>query len=114
MRLSKEELITKFKNYGNVEGEEPTDEFLSMLEDITDTIDGLSETNERITELETELSAEKDKVKEVEKTWKQKYIDRFGEGTSKPEPNKEPEPDDTEDQEVDVHIDDVLYKDLSK
>ena len=62
----------------------------------------------------TELNAEKDKVKEVEKTWKQKYIDRFGEGTSNPEPDKEPEPDDTEEQEVDVHIDDVLYKDLSK
>lgn len=112
MRLSKEELITKFKNYGNVEGEEPTDEFLSMLEDITDTIDGLSETNERIAELETELNAEKDKVKEVEKTWKQKYIDRFGEGTSNPEPDKEPEPDEPD--EPDVHIDDVLYKDLSK
>lgn len=112
MRLSKEELITKFKNYGNVEGEEPTDEFLSMLEDITDTIDGLSETNERIAELETELNAEKDKVKEVEKTWKQKYIDRFGEGTSKPEPDKEPEPDEPD--EPDVHIEDVLYKDLSK
>lgn len=112
MRLSKEELITKFKNYGTTEGDEPTDEFLSMLEDITDTIDGLSENNERITELEGELNAEKDKVKEVEKTWKQKYIDRFGEGTSKPEPNKEPE--EPEEQEVDVHIDDVLYKDLSK
>lgn len=112
MRLSKEELITKFKNYGTTEGDEPTDEFLSMLEDITDTIDGLSETNERITELETELNAEKDKVKEVEKTWKQKYIDRFGEGTSKPEPTKEPEPDEPD--EPDVHIDDVLYKDLSK
>lgn len=112
MRLSKEELITKFKNYGTVEGEEPTDEFLSMLEDITDTIDGLSETNERITELETELNAEKDKVKEVEKNWKQKYIDRFGEGTSKPEPTKEPEPDEPD--EPDVHIEDVLYKDLSK
>lgn len=112
MRLSKEELITKFKNYGNVEGEEPTDEFLSLLEDITDTVDGLSETNERITELETELNVEKDKVKEVEKTWKQKYIDRFGEGTSKPEPTKEPEPDEPD--EPDVHIEDVLYKDLSK
>lgn len=112
MRLSKEELITKFKNYGTTEDEEPTDEFLSMLEDITDTIDGLSETNERITELETELNAEKDKVKEVEKTWKQKYIDRFGEGTSKPEPHKEPEPDEPDD--PDIHIDDVLYKDLSK
>lgn len=112
MRLSKEELITKFKNYGTVEGEEPTDEFLSMLEDITDTVDGLSETNERIAELEGELNAEKDKVKEVEKTWKQKYIDRFGEGTSKPESNKEPEPDEPD--EPDVHIDDVLYKDLSK
>lgn len=112
MRLSKEELITKFKNYGTAEGEEPTDEFLSMLEDITDTIEGLSETNERIAELEGELNAEKDKVREVEKTWKQKYIDRFGEGTSKPEPNKEPEPDETD--EPDIHIDDVLYKDLSK
>lgn len=112
MRLSKEELITKFKNYGTTEGDEPTDEFLSMLEDITDTIDGISETNERITELETELNAEKDKVKEVEKNWKQKYIDRFGEGTPKPEPRKEPEPDEPD--EPDVHIDDVLYKDLSK
>lgn len=112
MRLSKEELITKFKNYGTTEGDEPTDEFLSMLEDITDTIDGLSETNERITELEGELNAEKDKVKEVEKTWKQKYIDRFGEGTSQPESHKEPEPDEPD--ESDVHIDDVLYKDLSK
>lgn len=112
MKLSKEELITKFKNYGTTEGVEPTDEFLTMLEDITDTIDGLSENNERITELEKELNEEKDKTKEVERTWKQKYIDRFGEGSSKPEANKEPEPEEPE--EPDVHIDDVLYQDLSK
>lgn len=112
MRLSKEDLIKNFTQFGTEEGVEPTDEFLTMLEDITDTIDGLSENNERITELEKELNEEKNKVKEVEKTWKQKYIDRFVEGTSKSEPSKEPESDEPE--EPDVHIDDVLYKDLSK
>lgn len=112
MKLSKEELIKKFKEYGVEDGVEPSAEFLTMLEDITDTMDGLSEGNERVADLEKQLNEEKDKTKEVERTWKQKYIDRFGEGTSKPEPNKEPETEEPE--EPDVHIDDVLYQDLSK
>lgn len=64
-KISKEELIAKFKTYV---GERTDDATIELLEDISDSVSG------------DEISTEnliKDAVDEVEERWRRKYIERF-------------------------------------
>lgn len=62
--LSKEDLIKKVTDFL---GETPDDNGVSLLEDITDTLNQPSETNVDW----------KEKYEENDKSWRKKYIDRF-------------------------------------
>lgn len=67
---SKDELMASIKA---VIGEDTTDESISLLEDVSDTFDGL----ENETKDKTDWKA---KYEELDKTWRQKYRDRFMSG----------------------------------
>lgn len=78
-RLSKEDLLKKVNAFI---GEEATDEGLSLLEDIADTIEELSDISEkdkRIQELE-------DRVKTIDSEWREKYRARFMDFTPSTDP----------------------------
>ena len=75
MVLTKEEFLSKIKERI---GENPTDEDISFVEDMTDTIDSLSQGDEW-----------KKKFEENDAMWRKKYTERFF--TPDKEPEKEPE-----------------------
>lgn len=64
MKLKKEELVTKFKEYA---GERTDDATISLLEDISDSV---SDDEVDVTEYEK-------KLKDLDETWRKKYIERF-------------------------------------
>ena len=79
---TKDELL---KTFDNIIGENTTDESISFLEDITDTLDTLSKKDE------TDWKA---KYEESEASWKKKYHDRFfAEAVSSEETSNELEED---------------------
>ena len=63
MVLTKEEFLTKIKDRI---GENPTDEDISFVEDMTDTIDSLSQGDDW-----------KKKFEENDAMWRKKYTERF-------------------------------------
>lgn len=89
MVRSKEELIEEIRA---VVGEDTSDNVITLIENVTDTI----------TELETTDGEEwKQKFEENDKMWREKYISRFTEGTTddttaQTEPTTEPTADDEE------------------
>ena len=84
MKLSKEELLIKVKNYI---GDDTSEEAVSLLEDVDDS---MSDSNDGEWEK---------KYHELDESWKQKYIERFGSGD--PEQNKEDESKEDESKEDD-------------
>lgn len=87
---TQEELLTSIRG---LLADDTSDEAISLLEDVTDTLGSFSNTN-------NESEDWKKKYEENDKEWRQKYRDRFfntgsdGEGKSdaKFEPEPEPEP----------------------
>lgn len=67
MKRSKEELLTAIRSKL---GETPTDEELSLLEDVSDTLDGTTEGAKDDTDW-------KAKFEENDAKWRKKYTDRF-------------------------------------
>lgn len=69
-------------------GEEPTDDDIALLEDITDTFTDFEEKTSDVTNW-------KNKYEENDKSWKKKYSDRFfskdGDGNDNPGVHDEPE-----------------------
>lgn len=84
MKLSKEELLIKVKNYI---GDDTSEEAVSLLEDVDDS---MSDSNDGEWE---------QKFHELDESWKQKYIERFGSG--EPEQNKEDDSKEDESKEDD-------------
>lgn len=82
-KLTKEELL---KKANSVIGDQATDEGLSLLEDIADTIEDTTDISEYVKKIE-ELEQ---KVSDTENTWREKYRARFLDSTpdTKPEPIK--------------------------
>lgn len=80
MKRTKEELLSTIKNLA---GETPSDEYISLMEDVTDTIEESTEDW-------------KTKYEENDKSWRKKYTERFSEPKEKPdgkpEEKEEPEP----------------------
>ena len=83
MVKTKEELLNGFKAKL---GEDTSDETISLLEDLNDTLD--------LTKDNVDWKA---KYEENDKQWRDKYTSRFYEGGSDPAPKPDPEPDNTTD-----------------
>lgn len=83
-KLTKEELLKKANAFI---GDQATDEGVSLLEDIADTIEDTTDISEYVKKIE-ELEQ---KVSDTENTWREKYRARFLDSTpdTKPEPQKE-------------------------
>ena len=83
-KLTKEELLKKANAFI---GDQATDEGVSLLEDIADTIEDTTDISEYVKKIE-ELEQ---KVSDTENTWREKYRARFLDSTpdTKPEPVKE-------------------------
>ena len=81
---TREEILESFKTRL---GENPDDESISFLEDVTDTLDDFEKrANGDGTDWKT-------KYEENDANWRKKYTERFFSGEPNPEPK--PEPDDT-------------------
>ena len=81
---TREEILERFKTRL---GENPDDESISFLEDVTDTLDDFEK------RANGDGTDWKSKYEENDANWRKKYTERFF--SDEPEPNPKPEPDDT-------------------
>ena len=107
MRLTKEELIEKFKNYA---GEDVTsDAAIELLEDISDSVEVEKEETE-------EGEGREDwetKYKELDESWRKKYAERFSEpGDKEKEPEEEKEEEEETEETEEERAENVTYEDL--
>lgn len=79
-----EEILESFKTRL---GENPDDDSISFLEDVTDTLDDFEK------RANGDGTDWKSKYEENDANWRKKYTERFF--SDEPEPNPKPEPDDT-------------------
>lgn len=96
MKRTKEELLSQIKV---IIGDNTSDEVLTLLTDINDTLDGSTDTEvvelrQKVTDLET-------KVKETDEAWRQKYRDAFFSPQIDPQPTQQPDDLDAGNKEVD-------------
>ncbi len=106
-KLSKSEMFKKVKDYLK---EDTSDEAISLLEDLTDTLSDSDEDKDKIIE---ELTKEKE---ELDKSWRQRYIDRFEGKVTENLKDNDPEKqggdtDDVDDEETETD-DDLTFEDL--
>lgn len=110
-KLSKAEMFKKVKEYLK---EDTSDEAISILEDLTDT---LSEDNP---DKDKEIEDLKKQLEEVDKSWRQRYIDRFEGKATENLDDKTPENEggdsddvdgDTENEDENLTYDDLLTDD---
>ena len=80
---TREEILESFKTRL---GENPDDESISFLEDVTDTLDDFEK---RAKGDGTDWKA---KFEENDASWRKKYTERFFSGEPEPEPKPEPKP----------------------
>lgn len=78
-------------------GDDTSDVAMQFVEDMTDTFDGFStnDSAQRISELEQQLNSAKSEKDELDKSWRQRYRDRFFSGIEEeklPPEVKDPEP----------------------
>ena len=90
MKLSKEELLEKVKNYV---GDRADDETLEIIEDISDSFE-TSESAEKIEEIKTEYES---KLANLDNEWREKYKARFF--SEKDDTGKEEDESDISDEE---------------
>lgn len=85
---TREEILESFKTRL---GENPDDESISFLEDVTDTLDDFEK------RANGDGTDWKSKYEENDASWRKKYTERFFSGEPNPEPKPElkPEPDNT-------------------
>jgi hypothetical protein len=107
MRLTKEELIEKFKNYA---GEDVTsDAAIELLEDISDSVEVEKEGGE-----EEEGGEDwETKYKELDESWRKKYAERFSEpGDNEKEPEETEETEEETEETEEERAENVTYEDL--
>lgn len=92
MVLTKEEFLTKIKERI---GENPTDEDIAFVEDMSDTIDSLSQGDDW-----------QKKYEENDAMWRKKYTERFF------TPNKEPEKETDKETEEKIDEEEITIDDL--
>ena len=107
---SKEELLSSLKT---VIGDNPSDDAIALLEDITDTLDNSTggssdEDKKKIKELEKQ-------VKDIDETWRKKYTDRFfsPSDTKDDDDNDDTKDDDDDDKKDSPKTFDELFSDPS-
>ena len=83
---TREEILESFKTRL---GENPDDESISFLEDVTDTLDDFEK------KAKGDGTDWKAKFEENDASWRKKYTERFFSGEPEPEPKSEPKPDNT-------------------
>lgn len=85
---TREEILESFKTRL---GENPDDESISFLEDVTDTLDDFEK------RANGDGTDWKSKYEENDASWRKKYTERFfsGEPNPEPKPSPKPEPDNT-------------------
>ena len=107
MRLTKEELIEKFKNYA---GEDVTsDAAIELLEDISDSV-GVETEETEAGEGGEDWEA---KYKELDESWRKKYAERFSEpGDKEKEPEEEKEEEEETEETEEERAENVTYEDL--
>ncbi|MBQ1998416.1 MAG: hypothetical protein II220_02895 [Spirochaetales bacterium] len=107
MRLTKEELIEKFKNYA---GEDVTsDAAIEILEDISDSV-GVEKEETEEGEGGEDWEA---KYKELDESWRKKYAERFSEpGDKEKEPEEEKEEEEETEETEEERAENVTYEDL--
>lgn len=107
MRLTKEELIEKFKNYA---GEDVTsDAAIELLEDISDSVEVEKEETEKGEGGEDWET----KYKELDESWRKKYAERFSEpGDKEKEPEEEKEEEEETEETEEERAENVTYEDL--
>lgn len=81
---TREEILESFRTWL---GENPDDDSISFLEDVTDTL------NDFETRAKGDGTDWKSKYEENDANWRKKYTERFF--SKEPEPDPKPEPDDT-------------------
>lgn len=80
---TREEILESFKTRL---GENPDDESISFLEDVTDTLDDFEK------RANGDGTDWKSKYEENDANWRKKYTERFFSGEPNPEPNPDPKP----------------------
>ena len=107
MRLTKEELIEKFKNYA---GEDVTsDAAIELLEDISDSVE-VEKEGEEEGEGGEDWEA---KYKELDESWRKKYAERFSDpGDKEKEPEEEKEEEEETEETEEERAENVTYEDL--
>lgn len=80
---TREEILESFKTRL---GEDPDDESISFLEDVTDTLDDFEK------RANGDGTDWKSKYEENDASWRKKYTERFFSGEPNPEPKPEPKP----------------------
>lgn len=80
---TREEILESFKTRL---GENPDDESISFLEDVTDTLDDFEK------RANGDGTDWKSKYEENDASWRKKYTERFFSGEPNPEPKPEPNP----------------------
>lgn len=83
---TREEILESFKTRL---GENPDDDSISFLEDVTDTLDDLEK------RANGDGTDWKSKYEENDANWRKKYTERFFSDEPEPNSKSEPEPDDT-------------------
>lgn len=83
---TREEILESFKTRL---GENPDNESISFLEDVTDTLDDLEK------KANGDGTDWKSKYEENDANWRKKYTERFFSDEPEPEPEPKPDPDNT-------------------
>ena len=76
-------------------GERTDDLTVSLLEDVSDTLESLRDAEIRIAEAEK-------KAAQIDDEWRRKYVDRFKGGERKEDPEPEPEPEKKDEETITV------------
>lgn len=80
---TREEILESFRT---ILGENPGDDSISFLEDVTDTLDDFEK------RANGDGTDWKSKYEENDASWRKKYTERFFSGEPNPEPKPEPKP----------------------
>lgn len=78
--VSKDDLLKQVKDYLK---EDTSDEAITLLENVSDTLNSMS--SEDVEELKKQLAEANEKADKIDKEWRVKYTDRFNSPLPKPE-----------------------------
>ena len=85
--VSKDELLKQIKD--TLGDKLSSDEGISLIENVTDTIGSLGDTN-KIDELNKEIAKLNEEKKQIEEDWRNKYTNRFYSGSDDPKKIDDP------------------------